>query len=148
MPRTKQLTPDQRRRQQQRRVQEIVKGYAGNDPFGGLGDFDPRGAPRMAIARVIAALEGLKIPKPKAAKPKPVKRAPKPKPAPKPKKGKKVGKVNVVTLKSPNGHEQEIPLVPELRELLLEGWTIVGREPAKHKVYAFLDFNPEEFEHA
>ena len=148
MARTKQQTPAQRRRQQQRRVQEIVKNYAGNDPFGGLGDWDPADAPKIGIARAIAALEGLKIPKPKAAKPKPVKRAPKPKPAPKPKKGKKVGNVNEVMVKSPRGHTQTLEVKPELRELLLTGWQIVEDAATVERTYELIHFKPEEMHHA
>lgn len=142
----KQPTPAQLRRKQQTRVKDIVKSYAGNDPFGGLGDWDPAEAPKMAIARVIAHLAGMKIakPKPAAAKEKTVKRAPKPKAPPKPKKGKKVGKVNEVCLKSPYTREtQWLPLVAELSELLAEGWEIVDGDVPVNAAYEFLNFNPE-----
>lgn len=146
----KQPTPAALRRKQQTRVKEIAKAYGGNDPFGGLGDWDPSGAPKTAIARVIAHLAGMKIPKPKpaVAKEKTIKRAPKPKAAPKPKKGKKIGKVNEVMLKSPGGHVQSIPLVPDLRELLLDGWVIVGDDTAVNEAYSFLNFNPKELQSA
>lgn len=142
----KQPTPAQLRRKQQTRVKDIVKSYPGNDPFGGLGDWDPADAPKTAIARVIAHLAGLKIPKPKpaVAKEKTVKRAPKPKAAPKPKKGKKVGKVNEVCLKSPYTREtQWLPLVAELGELLAEGWEIVDGDVPVSDAYEFLNVNPE-----
>jgi len=142
----KQPTPAQLRRKQQTRVKDIVKSYAGNDPFGGLGDWDPAEAPKTAIARVIAHLAGMKIakPKPAVAKEKTVKRAPKPKAPPKPKKGKKVGKVNEVCLKSPYTREtQWLPLVAELSELLAEGWEIVDGDVPVRDAYEFLNFNPE-----
>jgi hypothetical protein len=142
----KQPTPAQLRRKQQTRVKDIVKSYAGNDPFGGLGDWDPAEAPKTAIARVIAHLAGMKIakPKPAVAKEKTVKRAPKPKAPPKPKKGKKVGKVNEVCLKSPYTREtQWLPLVAELSELLAEGWEIVDGDVPVNAAYEFLNFNPE-----
>lgn len=145
---TKKLDPV--RKQLKARAKEIAQQSPFDDPFGGLGDWDPSGASKIAIARAIAKLEGMRIakPKPVAQKPKTVKRAPKPKPQPKPKKGKKVGKVNEVMLKSPSGHEQPIPLVPELRELLLDGWQIVGDNSIVDNAYSFLNFNPEELHHA
>lgn len=134
------------RKQQRARVKEIAQQSPFDDIFHGMGDFVPRDTSLNAIARVIAKLEGIKVTKPKLkiAKEKTVKRAPKPKVPPKPKKGVKVGKVNIVTVKSPNGHEQPIPLVADLKELLLDGWQIVGDETTVNKAYAFLDFNPEE----
>ncbi len=142
----KQSTPAAIRRKQQLRVKGIVKAYAGNDPFGGLGDWDPSDAPKTAIARVIAHLADMKIPKPKpaAAKPKTAKRAPKTKPVPKPKKGKQVAKVNEVCLKSPfTGKPHWMPMVAELSELLAEGWIIVDADVPVDQAYAFLGQEPE-----
>jgi len=129
------------------RVKEIAQHSPSNDPFGGLGDWDPSGAPKNAIARVIAHLEGMKLsrPKPAATKPKTVKRAPKPKAPPRPKKGKKVGKVNEVCIKSPyTGESQWLPMVAELSELLTEGWVIVDGDVPVSQAYAFFNLTPEE----
>lgn len=139
------------RKQLKARAKEIAQQAPVDDIFGGLGDWDPAPAKKMAIARAIAKLEGIKIakPKPKAAKPKVVKRAPKPKAAPKPKKGKKVGKVNEVCIKSPYTREtQWLPLVAEISELLAEGWEIVDGDVSIDKAYEFLNFNPEEMQSA
>lgn len=143
----KQPTPAQLRRKQQTRVKDIVKSYPGNDPFGGLGDWDPAEAPKTAIARVIAHLAGMKIPKPKpaAAKEKTVKRAPKKKKMPPPKKGKPVAKATEILIQSPyDKHPQWLPLVPSISELLTEGWVIVdGGDVPADQAYEFLNFNPE-----
>ena len=139
------------RKQLKARAKEIAQQAPVDDIFGGLGDWDPAPARKMAIARAIAMFEGIKIakPKPKAAKPQVVKRAPKPKAAPKPKKGKKVGKVNEVCIKSPDTREtQWLPLVAEISELLAEGWEIVDGDMPVDDAYKFLNFNPEEMQSA
>lgn len=142
------LKLDPRRKQLKALAKDIAQQIPTDDPFGGLGDWDPSQAPKKAIARTIAHLEGMKLTRPKPAsaqKPKPVKRAPKPKAAPKPKKGKKVGKVNEVCIKSPFTFEtQWLPLVAELSELLAEGWEIVDGDVSVNDAYKFLNFNPEE----
>ena len=138
---------DPRRKQLKARVKEITQHMPTiDDPFGGLGDWDPSDAPKMAIARAIGLLEGMKLtrPKPVAQKPKTVKRAPKPKPQPKPKKGKKVGKVNEVCLKSPFTREtQWMPLVAELSELLAEGWEVVDADNGVEAAFEFLTTGKE-----
>lgn len=139
------------RKQLKARAKEIAQQAPVDDIFGGLGDWDPAPARKMAIARAIAMFEGIKIakPKPKAAKPKVVKRAPKPKAPPKPKKGKRVGKVNEVCIKSPYTREtQWLPLVAEISELLAEGWEIVDGDMPVDDAYKFLNFNPEEMQSA
>lgn len=139
------------RKQLKARAKEIAQQAPVDDIFGGLGDWDPAPARKMAIARAIAMFEGIKIakPKPKAAKPKVVKRAPKPKAPPKPKKGKRVGKVNEVCIKSPYTREtQWLPLVAEISELLTEGWEIVDGDMPVDDAYKFLNFNPEEMQSA
>lgn len=137
---------DPRRKQLKLRAKEIAQSTPFDDPFNGMGDFVPRDTRPNAIARVIAKLEGMKItkPKPAAAKPKTVKRAPKPKAPPKPKKGKKVGKVNEVCLRSPfTNQTQWMPLVTSVSELLAEGWTIVDGDVPVSQAYEFLKFTPE-----
>lgn len=132
---------------QRETLRQLVADTIDRDPFQGYGHFDPSGY--VAIARTIAALEPKsKRPKATATKQKPVKRAPKKKMPPKPKKGKKVGKVNEIILLSPNGHPQSLPLVPELRELLLDGWQVVGDSAVVNEAYSFLRFNPEELKSA
>lgn len=134
------------RKQLKARVKEIAQQSPLNDPFGGLGDWDPSGAPKNAIARVIAKLEGMKISKPKVAKPKTVKRVPKKKKSPPlPKRGKQVAKATEVQIKSPfTGKTQWMPLVSSLSELLAEGWTIVDGDVPVSEAYEFLNYTPEE----
>lgn len=127
------------RRQQKKRAKDIAQQTPFDDPFEGMGDFEPRDTRLNAIARVIAKLEGLKISKPKPPKPHVAKRAAKKKPAPKPKKGKKVAEANQVCLKSPfTGEPQWMPLVPSLSELLTEGWEIVDGDMPVEQAYEFL----------
>lgn len=127
-----------------------------DDIFGGMGHFIPcptiqmievkppsKAQRKKLIQRLIDKLDP-----PRevivAQKDKPVKRAPKPKAPPKPKKGKKIGKVNEVCLKSPYTREtQWLPLVAELSELLAEGWEIVDGDVPVNAAYEFLNFNPE-----
>lgn len=137
---------DPLRKRLKSRAKEIAQAAPIDDIFGGLGDWDPAPAPKTAIARVIAKLEGMRISKPKPApKPKPSKRAAKKKPAPKPKKGKPVAKVNEVEIWSPFTRQtQWVPLVPELAELLAEGWEIRDGDMPVSQAYAFLNFTPEE----
>lgn len=136
---------DPLRKRLKARAKELAQFAPTDDPFGGLGDWDPSPAPMTAIARVIAKLEGMRIPKPKPApKPKPVKKS-KPKPAPKPKKGKPVAKVSEVMMRSPfTGQTQWMPLVSSLSELLADGWTIEGGDVPVNQAYEFLNFTPEE----
>ena len=132
-----------------------------DDIFGGMGHFVP--TPTLQIVEVKPltkaqrkkviqkVIDNLDPPRQVivAQKPKPVKRAPKPKAPTKPKKGKKVGKVNEVCIKSPyTGEPQWLPLVAELGELLAEGWTIVDGDVPVDDAYKFLNFNPEEMQSA
>jgi|SRR6185369_11875725 len=140
---------DPRRKQLKALAKEIAQQSPFDDPFHGMGDFVPRDTRQNAIARVIAKLEGMKIakPKPVAQKPKTVKRAPKKKKTP---PVKKVGKVNMVMVKSPKGNEQPIPLadIREIRELLLEGWVIVGDEEMVSQAYKAMRSKSKELQSA
>jgi len=135
---------DPLRKRLKSRAKELAQTAPTDDIFGGLGDWDPTPAPKTAIARVIAKLENMRLAKPKPApKPKPVKKT-KPKPPPKPKKGKKVAKVNEVEIRSPfTLKTQWVPLVPELTDLLAEGWEIVDGDVPVNQAYEFLNFIPE-----
>lgn len=134
------------RKQLKARAKTIAQQSPFDDPFHGAGDFVPRDTRQNAIARVIAKLEGIKVAKPKpSAKPKPAKKAAKPKAAPKPKKSKPVAKAIEVQIKSPyTGIPQWMPMVPELSELLAEGWVIVDGDVPVSEAYEFLNFTPEE----
>lgn len=139
----KQPTPAARRKQIQTRAKAIAQLVA-DDPFHGLGDFEPRDTRVSAVARAICKLEGLKLKTPAPPKPKPARKA-KPKPAPKaPKKGKKVATAREVCLKSPiTGERQWMPLVAELAELLLDGWEVVDGDMPVEEALAFLGVEPE-----
>lgn len=128
------------RKQLKARAKDIAQQSPFDDPFHGMGDFVPRDTRVHAIARVIAKLEGMRIPKPKPApKPKPVKKAAKKKLPPKPKKGKPVAKANEVCMKSPYTKEEHwMPLVPSIAELLAEGWVIVDGDVPVAEAYEFL----------
>lgn len=127
------------RKQLKARAKDIAQQSPFDDPFHGMGDFVPRDTRVHAIARVIAKLEGMRIPKPKPApKPKPVKKAAKKKKPMKPKKGKPVAKANEVYIKSPSGDAQWLPLVPSIAELLAEGWEIVDGDVPVEQAYEFL----------
>lgn len=149
-----------------KRMEQQVQVTEWQDLFEGLGDFDPQPCPcqrfdtrmvevaaptkaqrKKLIERLIDKLDP---PRKVLAKPKTVKRAPKKKTLPPPKKGKKVGKVNEVTLLSPKGHPQPIPLadIREIRELLLEGWQIVGDAAVVQEAYSNLKIKPEELKSA
>jgi len=139
---------DPRRKALKALAKDIAQATPFDDPFHGMGDFVPRDTRPNAIARVIAKLEGMKItkPKPKDAKPKVVKRAPKKKKTPPPpKKGKSVAKANQILIQSPyDKYPQWMPLVPEISELLAEGWVIVeGGDVPVEEAYSFLNFTPE-----
>lgn len=128
-----------------------------DDIFGGMGHFVPCPTIQVVEVKPLTKTQRKKVIQkvidildpPRevlaAQKPKPVKRAPKPKPAPKPKKGKRVGKVNEVCIKSPfTLKTQWLPLVAELSELLAEGWEIVDGDVPVSDAYKFLNFNLEE----
>lgn len=123
---------------------------ANDDPFEGMGDFNPA---KSAIVRLIKALE------PKSKRPKPTRTpkstgakkrsaakrralAKKNNPA-KPKKGKQVAKCVMVTIVSPAGRPQSIPLTSELTELLLDGWQIIGTEEEINNAHTVLNWTPE-----
>lgn len=140
----KHLTPIQVRRKLKTLAKSIAQQTPFDDPFHGMGDFVPRDTRLNAVARAIAALEGLKIKKPAPPKPKPVKRAAKKKPAPKPKKGKKVAKSNEICIQSPYTREpQWMPLVSSVSELLAEGWVIIDGDMPVEEAYNFLGVKHE-----
>jgi hypothetical protein len=130
-----------------------------NDPddiFGGMGHFVPmptiqlvevKSPTRVQRQKIIQRLID-KLDPPRevltAQKAKPVKRTPKSKS----KKGKKVEKV--VLIQSPNGHPQPIPFadLSKIRELLTEGWQIIGDEPTVREAYKVLKVKPKELQSA
>lgn len=136
-------TPATLRRKLKSRAKDIAQGCA-DDPFHGLGDFEPRDTRASAVARAICKLEGVKLKKPAPPKPKPARKAkPKAKPAPKPKKGKPVARAREVLIRSPRGEKQWVPLVAELTELLVDGWQILDGDVRASEAYAFLGMKPE-----
>lgn len=125
-------TAAQRRRALKARAKAIAQRdlqdrLLADDPFHGLGDFEPRDTNLTAIARAIVQFENLKLKKPAPPKPTPAaKKSTRKKAAPKPKKGKRVARAQEVCIRSPFTREtQWIPLVPSVSELLAEGWEIV-----------------------
>lgn len=106
----------------------MVKSLETDDPFRGLGDFE---LTRATIVRGITRLAGVTIakkytePKPKRT---PVKKTAKKKTAVKRSKRKSKTEPLTITVLSPSGNEQVLDMVPEIKELLLEGWTLVEAE--------------------
>lgn len=130
------------------------------DIFGGMGDFmpSPNGLDRYRLERVEVKpptkaqrkkimqrlIDKIDPPREVIKPPPPAKKA-KPKSPPKPKKGKKVAKVDEVEIRSPfTLKTQWVPLVPELTDLLAEGWEIVDGDVPVDQAYEFLNFTPEE----
>lgn len=131
-----------------------------DDVFGGMGHFVP-----MPTIQVIEVKSPTKVQRKKiiqrlidkldpprevltAQKAKPVKRTPKKKLQSKSKKGKNGEKV--VLIQSPNGHPQPIPFadLSKIRELLTEGWQIIGDEPTVREAYEVLKVKPKELQSA